>query len=615
MKKVYNFIAVILISVLCFTVGNTYAQVYLAEDFSGITDSGNQQCEATQNAWSTDDFNASYLGTAGWTAFKLFPANGKVKLGTGSYQGWIQTPPTNCSANNGEFRVRFDAKAWNKSGEATKLYICMNLPENTAAIFNNSSDWRNYIVDSVENLPVYSNTEECTMASYTVYLTGGSTDTKVAFVAEKSTNARFYIDNIYVESANIPDINISGENTIRALVNSPVSTTLTVTGHNLNAAGTTNVSIEGDAGFSVSPTTLNNSDLMNGIGADITVTFQGTAGGVFNGSLILSNEDAMKTMMITATCFDYIEVATIAELREKIDWSDVTANAPDSVIYRYTGQAIVTAADSYNNQKMIQDETGAIYIYDRSANITTSLAIGDKISGVIGTLTNYFGYLELCPVADVENKISSYNDVDALPVTVAQLNDFNFMSLHQSELIALQGSTFVSTGTFVTGNYAERLVISQDGVVDTAIYTYFRNNVDYIGSTIPSGCLDIVGVNYFTSVKVDNSCQGSTCPRYPTRYYVIPRSSYDMAPCTGIAENEMNTVKVYPNPTNNTVTVELNENATHIYVYDVFGKLVDSHNANMGVNTISLGNVTAGVYFLRIFNNNELIGTTKVVRK
>lgn len=614
MKKNYNFIAVILISVLCFFVGTVSAQVYLSEDFSGITASGNQQCEATQSALTTDDFNASYLGTAGWTTFKFFPANGKVKLGTSSAQGWLQTPPTDCSANNGEFRVRFDAKAWNKSGESSKLYICLNLPENTAAIFNNSTEWRNYIVDSVENLPVYSNTEECTMASFTVYLTGGSTDTKVAFVAEKATNSRFYLDNIYIESANIPDINISGNSEIRTLVNTPATTTLTVTGHNLNASGTTSVSIEGP-GFSVSPATLNNSDLMNGVGADITVTFQGTTGGEFNGSLILSNEDTMKTMMITATCFSYTEVATIAELREKIDWSDVNANAPDSVIYRYTGEAIVTAADSYNNQKMIQDATGAIFIYDRYANITTSLAIGDKVSGIIGTLTNYYGYLEFCPVADVENKISSYNDVDALSITVAQLNDFNFMSQHQSELVALQGSTFVSAGTFVTGNYAERLVISQDGAVDTAIYTYFRNNVDYIGSTIPSGCLDIVGVNYFTSVKVDNSCQGNTCARYPTRYYVIPRSSYDFIPCTGVAENEMNTVKVYPNPTNNTVTVELNENATHIYIYDVFGKLVDSHSANMGVNTISLDNVTTGVYFLRIFNNNELIGTTKVVKK
>lgn len=618
MKKVYTFLTVIIAAVLCLGIGSANAQTYFSEDFSRITDSGSQQCESVQSAWSDSALNASYLGQEGWTCWKLFPANGKLRFGTGSAQGWLQTPPIDCSDNNGDFRVSFDAKAWNGSSESKKLYICMNFPANTASIFsNNSTAWRDYIVDSVENLPNVnsSNTSNCDMAHYVVYLTGGTTSTKIAFVAQKANNSRFFLDNIVVESANVPDMDITGETALSAVANETISTTIHIDGHNLDVNGTTSVAITG-TGFSVTPSTLNNSDLMNGVGADVTVNFVSAAAGDFTGVLTLSNAAVTKNVNITVTCYDYIEVETLAELREMIDWSDISANTPDSIVYKYVGEAVVTAANSYQGQKVIQDATAAIFIFDPSANITTPLSVGDKITGITGTLTNYYGYLEFSPVMDVERKISSYNDVEALTIDINNLNNTVFMDEHQAELVNLQDVTFVSTGTFATGNYAERLVVSQNGVADTAIYTFFRNNVDYLGEAIPMGRLEITGINYFSSVKVTPSNNNS--PRAAARYYVVPRSSFDFQHFNshvGVAENEMSAVKVYPNPTNNIVTVELNENATNINVYDIYGKLVNAQNATMGVNTINLSDVSAGVYFLRIFNENTLIGTSKVVRQ
>lgn len=618
MKKIYSFVTAIIVTVLCLGIGNVNAQAYLSEDFSGITDAGNQQCESVQYAWADTTFEASYLGQAGWTCWKLFPANGKLRFGAGSAQGWLQTPPIDCSGNNGDFRVSFDAKAWNGSSESKKLYICMNFPANTASIFNNSTAWRDYIVDSVENLPNVnsSSTTDCDMAHYTVYLTGGTASTKIAFVAQKANNSRFFIDNIVVESANVPDIDITGETALTSVANESITTTIHANGHNLDVNGTTSVSITG-TGFTVTPATINNSDLMNGVGTDITISFVSATAGDFTGVLTLTNASVTKNINITATCFNYVEVETLADLREKIDWSDISVNSPDSTIYKYVGEAVVTAANSYQGQKVIQDATAAIFIFDPSANITTPLSVGDKITGITGTLTNYFGYLEFTPKMDVERKISSYNDVEALTIDINTLNNTVFMDEHQSELVTLEGVSFVSTGTFATGNYAERLVISQNGVVDTAIYTFFRNDVDYLGTAIPTRIIDITGINYFSSVKINPSNNNS--PRAAARYYVVPRSSFDFLvndSFVGLgAENEMSAVKVYPNPTNGMVTVELNENATNINVYDIYGKLVNAQNATMGVNTINLSNVATGVYFLRIFNENTLVGTSKIVRQ
>lgn len=612
MKTFYKFFAAVFTAVFCFGLNVSVAQTYYTEDFSWVTTGGTQQCNAHGTAIADSVLTNSSFGQAGGRAFSIYPAQGKIKLGTGSRQGWVETGSFDASANGGNFRVSFDAKAWNGSSESTKLYICLNLPENTSTIFNDNA-WRAYIVDSVQGLPKVSTTSntDCDMQNFVVYLTGGTANTKVAFVAEKASSSRFFIDNIEIGVANSAELTVSGETTLTAAAGETATTTLHVVGHNLDATGTTSVAISGD-GFTTNATTLNNSDLMSDNGADLTISFQSATAGTFAGTLTLTAGSYSKTIDLNASVFAYTEVATLAELREKISWSDASANEADTVIYKYTGEAIVTATDSYNGQKIIQDETGAIFIYDRNGNITTNLAVGDKISGLAGTLTNYFGYLEFLPKNDIDRKISSYNDVETLSITLEQLNDKTFMDAHQSELMAIEGATFVSTGTFATGNTgAERLVISQNSTVDTAIYTYFRNNVDYLGTAIPSGCLNIVGINYFSAVKISSS----STERHPARYYIVPRSSYDFQTCTGIVETEMNAINVYPNPATDVVNVTLNAPATHLYIYDAFGRLVSSQNVTMGTTTVKMNAAATGIYVIRIYNNATLVGTAKVVKQ
>ena len=63
------------------------------------------------------------------------------------------------------------------------------------------------------------------------------------------------------------------------------------------------------------------------------------------------------------------------------------------------------------------------------------------------------------------------------------------------------------------------------------------------------------------------------------------------------------------------MTVELNETATNVAIYNMVGKLVRSQSISAGLNTVEMNGLTAGVYFLRIYNDNKIIGTAKVVRQ
>jgi len=68
--------------------------------------------------------------------------------------------------------------------------------------------------------------------------------------------------------------------------------------------------------------------------------------------------------------------------------------------------------------------------------------------------------------------------------------------------------------------------------------------------------------------------------------------------------------KVYPNPANEKLIVELEEN-TNIQILDIFGKIVQTETLNTGKNNIDVSTLTSGVYFIQAGANP----TVKFVKK
>ncbi|MBI9067077.1 MAG: T9SS type A sorting domain-containing protein [Salinivirgaceae bacterium] len=84
-----------------------------------------------------------------------------------------------------------------------------------------------------------------------------------------------------------------------------------------------------------------------------------------------------------------------------------------------------------------------------------------------------------------------------------------------------------------------------------------------------------------------------------------------------ITLNEKASFSVFPNPTNDIVTINLNgitNNITELTVYDVSGKKLNVLNISKANNSIDLNEYPKGVYFLKIVANNEIL-TQKILLK
>ena len=296
--------------------------------------------------------------------------------------------------------------------------------------------------------------------------------------------------------------------------------------------------------------------------------------------------------------------ANIAELRSKLDYTSNSANVRDTIEYKLTGSVIVTAMAEYKNQKVLQDETGAILIFDEGNVLDNDndLEVGDEISGIYGKLTNYFGFLELSPTRPYEQLVDYFQDVDPLLITLSELNDNSYMIEHQAELIELDNVTITSSGNFAKLN---RYDLSQNGVTAPALYPYFQD-VDYLTLPIPTGVeQNITGFNFATS-KIGSS-------NFDFRYYIVPRFTSDMTGMTGVPDYGKMQISVYPNPTVD--VVRWNDcNATSAEIYDINGKKVAEQSVQND-NMVSLRGLSAGSYFLRLLNDSEVVGTAKIVKR
>ena len=561
MKKVY-----VLCLILCAFLGLNAQTVVLSEDFSAITDSSSSTI--------TNNLD-NYTQMAGWTGDWVYPSTGKVKVGKSAAAGFIKTPALDLSANNGQCVVTFDAKAW--TGDATSMFV------------------------EVDGTP-YTVTGLSTTAFNTFSLpcTGGTSATTIKFQGFQDSRGRFFLDNVIITSQS------AGPDTVAPFVTSvtPSANTLAVTFSEVvdpvTAQNVANYSL--DNSINVTSATLNNRVVTLGVSPDLTEGSTYTLV-VTNVADTTGNAMTVDTVVFTYGVSPEFNCATIADLRSKLDYTDVTVNNASTVEYKLTGEVVVTAVASYNNQKVIQDETGAVLIYDPGNNLG-SLEIGDKVKDIYGTLTNYYGFLEFKPTQPYGELVSMFEDVTPLTITLAQLNDQSFMIQHQAELIKLHDVTFVDQGQFATLNTYE---ISQNGTSAKAVYPYFQD-ANTIGQDIPTGMVNITGFNFSTSKF------GNTYPDY--RYYIVPRSMTDFT--TGInnyvSESD---ITVAPNPAVDQLNVTVKNDkfqVSQLYVVDMTGRVVSAQNVQENNISLDVNALSSGMYFLRLTDGKTNV-TTKFIKK
>lgn len=83
-------------------------------------------------------------------------------------------------------------------------------------------------------------------------------------------------------------------------------------------------------------------------------------------------------------------------------------------------------------------------------------------------------------------------------------------------------------------------------------------------------------------------------------------------PTLAITQNQLQTLKIYPNPNNGTFSISNLEKESYIEIYDVLGKKVHEQIINNN-QLISMEKVSKGIYFAKIKSGDKVYKTEKII--
>lgn len=295
---------------------------------------------------------------------------------------------------------------------------------------------------------------------------------------------------------------------------------------------------------------------------------------------------------VTFTIAAYNVVANLAALR-----ADVTANGAGKY-YQISSAPVITFKRTTRNQKYIQDGSAAIVIDDATTApgvITTTMNVGDAISGLKGQSLLFNGLLELTPIENA-TVASSGNTVTPQLVTIADV--IANLENYESELVQITGVTFDATATNFAAN-TNTPITGPTASVFRSVFT--ATEVDYIGQPIPTTARTI---NVFPG---ENTVSVTT----PSIYFVA-KSLADLNALSSDSFDNINGLTMYPNPlSGNTLYLASTANAAmSIEVYDLLGKEV--LKANVVNNAVNVAKLTAGVYVVKVTEEGKT-ATRKLV--
>lgn len=144
--------------------------------------------------------------------------------------------------------------------------------------------------------------------------------------------------------------------------------------------------------------------------------------------------------------------------------------------------------------------------------------------------------------------------------------------------------------------------------LNSSVFVVERSGADYQFSDI--GTVAAAG----NSSKIINYHFVDEQPLSGTNYYRLRQvdkdGSFDFSDVITITADELNasqtsTVKMYPNPVNDVLKIDLNEDTAHkISLYNAVGETILSETSNNKHIEISLANLPGGVYFVSVDNKN-----------
>jgi len=181
-----------------------------------------------------------------------------------------------------------------------------------------------------------------------------------------------------------------------------------------------------------------------------------------------------------------------------------------------------------------------------------------------------------------------------------------------NQLVALD----VSQNTALTIlNINDNLITSMDLSLHSSLVNFYAQNCALTSLNVANGNNTNM-IQFWVNNNPNLSCIEVDNVAYSTtNWTVIDAVAGFSTNCilyAAIKDSEFQTFKVYPNPTNGIVNIDVNENLTTISLINIMGEIVKTFDANSKQLDVSTFN--SGVYFLKIANDNKKSVTKLIIK-
>ena len=240
--------------------------------------------------------------------------------------------------------------------------------------------------------------------------------------------------------------------------------------------------------------------------------------------------------------------------------------------------------------------SGSVSFYVDGSGMDPVLDLGNKIFGT-WYYTAYFyiptgstGYLNLqgtVPIGGGEWIIGNVNfNIDGTGDVSDGPNGAVAFTFPNDEWFEFQLNVDISAGMSLAT--MEMKVAGQDVIPALSAFT------DSAG-TVPTS---LGGINYYSAA--------GTNPLYIDDIVFSDTN-------VGIQDFATKGLSVYPNPVNNVMNLQANENISKVAIYNVLGQEVYSAKINAMTSSVDMSSMASGAYFVKV-NINGTEGTVKVIK-
>lgn len=156
-------------------------------------------------------------------------------------------------------------------------------------------------------------------------------------------------------------------------------------------------------------------------------------------------------------------------------------NATEGTLVSITG--VLTVADEFSGSAYLQDETGAIAIFDEKVHGEGVFQVGDSIT-IVGTRSSFNEQIQISPVIEVINNGLPNNPITPKEITLSEL------AQHPGQLVKITNVTFPRPNDLLFGN-SNYLITDTSGNGELRI----DNDVTALtGLAQPETCGEVIGV-------------------------------------------------------------------------------------------------------------------------